>query len=166
MMKRSIKLLFTGVLAALLMTMVGCSTLEERQERQRVTHQLVEQAISQRRMTIEVDHMQTQRYGNHRVTSDFCLKLRGDTLESYLPFFGQAYSLPYGSPSQGLNFTSPIYGFRQSTTNNGATCMEMDVRSNEDRFYYRVDIYPNGKAYIFVRPQERDFVSFDGELVF
>ena len=153
-MKRSIKLLFTGVLAALLMTMVGCSTLEERQERQRVTHQLVEQAISQRRMTIEVDHMQTQRYGNHRVTSDFCLKLRGDTLESYLPFFGQAYSLPYGSPSQGLNFTSPIYGFRQSTTNNGATC------------YYRVDIYPNGKAYIFVRPQERDFVSFDGELVF
>ncbi|MCR4914390.1 MAG: DUF4251 domain-containing protein, partial [Prevotella sp.] len=112
------------------------------------------------------DHMQTQRYGNHRVTSDFCLKLRGDTLESYLPFFGQAYSLPYGSPSQGLNFTSPIYGFRQSTTSNGATCMEMDVRSKEDRFYYRVDIYPNGKAYIFVRPQERDFVSFDGELVF
>jgi hypothetical protein len=153
------------VLAALLMTIVGCSTLEERQERQRVTHQLVEQAISQRRMTIEVDHMQTQRYGNHRVTSDFCLKLRGDTLESYLPFFGQAYSLPYGSPSQGLNFTSPIYRFQQGTTRDGAVSMAMEVRSREDSFYYQLDIYPNGKAYIFVRPQERDVMHFSGELV-
>ena len=126
---------------------------------------MVEQAISTRHLKVMVDHMQTQRYGSHRVTSDFYLALHGDTLESYLPFFGRAYSISYGTPSQGLNFTSPIYRFQQGTTRDGAVSMAMEVRSREDSFYYQLDIYPNGKAYIFVRPQERDVMHFSGELV-
>ena len=163
-MKRSIKLLFTGVLAALLMTMVGCSTLEERQERQRVTHQLVEQAISQRRMTIEVDHMQTQRYGNHRVTSDFCLKLRGDTLESYLPFFGQVYRAEFGEQT-GLNFSDKIVQYQAGKVKNDRYAVELVVRRNLEMLVYRFDIFDNGRATVTVHSDNRDTMVFSGEMI-
>ena len=139
------------------------TTQQQREERQR----LVEQAINTRQFKIVVHSMQTQRYGTKRVTSDFDLTIKGDTMVSYLPYMGQVYGIvPYGGPSEGLNFTSPIRNFRQSILKHNAVCMEMNVASKEDEYYYRIDIYPNGRAYIYVRARERDTVHFDGEMVF
>ena len=153
------------VLTAVL-TLASCATSQQRAERrQQLAHQ-VERAVSSRQLKIEVTTMSTQRYGSHMVTPDFFVAMRGDTLESYLPFFGRAYALPYGSPSQGLNFTSLIKGYRQSALKHNGMRMELEVASQEDRYRYQIDVYPNGKAYIRVQGQERDAVSFDGELVF
>ena len=142
----------------------GCATSQQRRESLGQRALAVSQAVDSRQLRIEVQSMQTQRYGSHRVTSDFFLRLRGDTLDSYLPFLGRVYAAPYGSPSQGLNFTSPIENFRRSTGSDGCVRLEMNVHSQEDRFQYRIDVYPNGQTYIHVRSQERDAISFDGEV--
>ena len=160
----TMKKMMTMVALAVWM-LTGCISQQQRLERQAATAQAVRQAVETRQLTVEVRFMQTQRYGSHRVGSDFFLRLRGDTLDSYLPFLGRAYTAPLGSPSQGLNFTSAIEHFRRSPLNDGGVRLEMSVRSEEDRFDYRLDVFPNGKAYIHVRPQERDAVSFDGEAV-
>ena len=152
-------------MAVVLLT-VGCATAEKRAEQRKLVAGQVAEAIKNRQLTMEVNCMHTQRYGAHRVTPDFNLTLRGDTLVSYLPFFGRAYGVTYGSPSQGLNFTSVVKNFRQTELKHDAVRMEMDVASQEDNFCYVLDIYPNGKAYLLVRSQERDAMHYDGELVF
>ena len=158
------RLLLVMMMTTLLM---GCATTQERAQQRENTARQVAQAISERKLKVEVHSMMTQRYGAHRVTPDFYLLLRGDTLDSYLPFFGRAYgAVPYSTPSQGLNFTSPIEKMRTTELKHDGVRMEMEVSSQEDRYRYQLDIYPNGSAYIYVRAQERDAVSFDGELVF
>jgi hypothetical protein len=148
--------------AAVLMS--ACMTSAERAQRLDEKARKVAQALTESRFTVLIHNMNTQRYGAHNVTSDFYLKLRGDTLESYLPFLGRAYSAPYGTPSQGLNFTSPVKKRIESVQKNGATRPELHVSSNEDQYRYQLDIFPNGQTYIHVMAQERDAVSFDGEL--
>ena len=155
------RLLFFLISIALLS---GCTTVNQRAERREQTARMVEQAVSQRRLMVTIRSMQTQRYGSHQVSSDFYLKLRGDTLDSYLPFFGRAYGVSPVTPSQGLHFVSPVLQMEESKRKNNVTRLEMHVRSQEDSYVYRLDIYPNAQVYISVHGQERDHISFDGEL--
>lgn len=150
------------MLATLLL--LGCATQGERLARREATAAKVRQAIADRHLTVSIHSMQTQRYGSHSVTSDFYLALQGDTLRSYLPFVGRAYAVSPMSPSQGLNFTAPVQQLAELPLKHGGTRLEMVVQSSEDSYVYRVDVYPNGQAYIYVRGQERDAMSYDGEL--
>ena len=153
-----------ALLAVLLLS--SCLSQQQRAEQRQLTAQRVEQAVSSRHLKIEINSMQTLRYGTHPATSDFYLELIGDSLVSYLPFVGRAYgATAYGSPSQGLNFNSSITNFQQTPLKEDGVRMEMEVVSKEDHFFYRIDVYPNGKAYIYVRPQSRDAMNFDGEVV-
>ena len=156
-MKKS--LLF--LLSALLLS--ACATQQQRAEERSLKAEQMSAAIAQRRLHIDISGMNTLRYGSHRVTPDFYLELRGDTLVSYLPFYGQAYhSATYSTPSQGLNFTAPVEKLIESRHKRGMTRLEMLVNSDEDHYVYRLEVYPNGQAYIQVRGQYRDPISFDG----
>ena len=156
----------TGLLSAVFLILIAaCASSQQLSERQQQTAREIAEAVSSRHIKMGVNYMHTQRYGAHRVTSDFFLSIQGDTLISYLPFLGRAYNPTYNTPSQGLNFTSPISNYRQSRLKHDGMRMEMEVASQEDRFFFRVDVYPNGRASIFVRPRERDAINFDGEVI-
>ena len=102
-------------------------------------------------------------YGSKIVTSDYFLELRGDTLRSYLPYWGQAYQTPLGSTSIGLNFEAPILRYSEIRPKPNKTQMEVDVKTLEDTYHYLIDLYDTGKAYIRVSSMNRDPISFDGD---
>ncbi len=157
-MKKAFILL--GMLAVLLS---GCMTTAERAAEKARQKELLEQALSERQLTITVRSMHTQRYGSHQVTPDFRLKIMRDTVDSYLPYFGQAWSAGYGSDAQGLHFTAPMLDVRQSLMKHDVQRLEFAAKSREDIYYFIVDVYPNGRASISVRARDRDNISFDGE---
>ena len=122
-------------------------------------------AIAAKRWHIDINSMNTMRYGARTVTSDFYLELRGDTLRSYLPYLGQAQVSPTLSPSIGLNFEEPVLTYKESKPkSNKYTQIDIDVRTREDSYHYVIEIYGNGQAYIRVRSMNRDPISFDGTL--
>ena len=106
--------------------------------------------------------MTTQHYGSRVVSPEFFLELRGDTLQSYLPYLGQAYQAPMSTTWQGLNFEEPVIGLTESHPKSNLTVFEMAVRTKEDQYYYTIEVYDNGRAYVSVRFQHRDPISFDG----
>ena len=147
---------------AVLLLMACATTKQQADQREQKARQVAE-AIQRRHLRVDVSSMNTLRYGSHNITSDFYLELRGDTLVSYLPFFGQAYhSAAYGSPTQGLNFTSAVEELTETHHKRGMTRLEFLVRSDEDRYQYRLEIFPNGQTYIHVHGLSRDPVSFYG----
>ena len=152
------KYLFSIVLAA--MALAGCVSQQGQVERKR----FVQEAVANRHWRIDVTSMNTMRYGARTVTPDFYLELRGDTLRSYLPYLGQVHQAPMLSPSQGLNFDAPVLSYRLSNRKAHISQIEMDVRSQEDSYRFRVDIYDSGQAYIQVQSMHRDPISFDGSL--
>ena len=143
----------------------SCASLQNRAERRAQMMQAVAAAVAERRLHVDITSMSTLRYGSRAVTTDFFLELRGDSVRSYLPYLGQARQAPMASPSQGLNFE--VRAQRVSVTQPKADCarFEIDLRTREDSYEYVLELYDNGKAYIHVRSQNRDPISFDGDFV-
>ena len=81
---------------------------------------------------------------------------------SWLPYMGQVYQTSTFSP-QNLNFEAPIISYHETRPKKGLTRIELAVRTTEDIYQYQLDIYDSGTAYIRVRGQSRDSISFDGD---
>ena len=145
-----------------LLMIVGCATQKERAEQRAKMQLAIAMAVTSRQLRIDISQMSTLRYGSKTVSSDFFLELRGDTLRSYLPYWGQAYQAPMGSTSIGLNFEAPILRYSQTRPKPNKTLLELDVRTLEDTYHYFIDLYDTGEAYIHVRSLSHDPISFDG----
>lgn len=165
MMKRGLRRkLLMALMAGVVAGVAGCATQQERARRRAQLQQAIEQAVGRRQLHIDITSMNTLRYGSRIVTPDFFVELRGDTLNSYLPYLGQAYQAPYGSPSQGLNFKQRAERIVQSEPKPHLTCFNIYVRTREDYYHYRLEVYSTGKAFVHVQSQHRDPVSYDGNV--
>lgn len=153
-----------GIIAISALTLMGCATQQERAERRELMRSAVTEAVGKRLLHIDVTSMNTLRYGSRSVTPDFFLELKGDTLLSYLPYLGQAHQAPMISPSQGLHFEAPILSYKLSQKKAHVSQIEIDVKTQEDSYHYRIELYDTGQAYIHVRSQNRDPISFDGHM--
>ena len=123
-------------------------------------------AIEDKHWHIDIQSMNTMRYGSRTVTTDFFLELRGDTLRSYLPYLGQAQASPSLSPSVGLNFEEPVRQYKESRPKGKYTQIDIDVKTREDSYHYVIELYDSGSASIRVRSLNRDPISFDGTIEF
>lgn len=155
--------LLLPMMALLMALLMGCATQQERAQRRAQTQQAVREAVEKRQLHIDITSMNTLRYGSRMVTPDFYLELRGDTLLSYLPYMGQAHQAPMASPPRGLNFKERIGRIEESRPKEHLYCFDIDVKTEEDDYHYRIEVWDMGKASIRVRSQHRDAISFDGD---
>ena len=88
-----------------MMMITSCATQQQKAERKAEMQKAVTEAIASKKMHIDIKSMNTLRYGVKTVTPDFFLELRGDTLQSYLPYMGQAHTAPMMSPSLPCRLT-------------------------------------------------------------
>ena len=122
-------------------------------------------AIAERHWRIDINTMNTMRYGTRTVTPDFYLELRGDTLRSYLPYLGQAQVSTTLAPAIGLNFEEVVMRYwLNKPKSKKYVQLYIDARTREDTYHFVIDVYDDGRAFIRVRSQNRDPISFDGTL--
>jgi hypothetical protein len=122
-------------------------------------------AITAKRWHIDINTMNTMRYGSRTVTPDFYLELKGDTLHSYLPYLGQTRVSSTLSPSIGLNFEEPVLKYKESMPKSKKyTQIDIDVKTREDSYHYVIEVKDSGEATIRVRSMNSDPISFDGTL--
>ena len=168
MKKLYLKVIMKKVLLYVVVTsfwLVGCATQQERAEKREQVRGAVAEAVESQQIRIGISWMNTLKYGSKSVTPDFFLELKGDTLNSYLPYMGQAYRPTMPSQSEGLNFEVPVQQVRKSHPKNNRWQLEILARTNEDNYKYLIDILDTGKATIHVSCANRDPISFDGELI-
>ena len=131
-----------------------------------VERQEVADAIAAKQWCIDVNTMNTMRYGSRVVTPNFYLELRGDTLHSYLPYMGQARVSPTLSPSIGLNFEETVLKYKESMPKSKKyTQIDIDVKTREDSYHYVIEVKDSGEATIRVRSKNSDPISFDGTML-
>lgn len=147
--------------------LVSCGTSDglTKAEREAQRVQQVVDAIEARKYTIAVDWMKPLGGMPRHVSSSYELKVDGDNVDSYLPYIGEAYRLPYGG-GKGLNFKGKINDYKMSKSTSNRLVIEFNVTNDEDTYHYRIDMFTNGKAIIDVIAYDRDAISFDGEMVF
>lgn len=140
---------------------VSCGTMTSAERAERA--QAVLEALATRHYTVSIQVMYPTRGGAVNVTPDFSLKVEGDTLVSYLPYFGRAYNVPIGG-GKGLNFMAPIKRYETAKDKKGRTHVLIVADNDEDIVTYRLEVFDNGRATIDVRCRERESISYSGEL--
>lgn len=98
------------------------------------------------------------------LTSSYSLEVRNDSVISYLPFYGRAYSIPYGG-GDGLNFKASLDEYEvEYNSKKERFEVKMRARTNEDTFRFNLDIFFNGSSMIDVNMQNRESISYSGKI--
>jgi hypothetical protein len=95
------------------------------------------------------------------LTSPYSIKVKNDSIFSYLPYYGRAYSVPYGG-GKALNFDDKMISYTQRITAKGMVEITVSVKNDEDTYKYRISLSPTGSASITVNSQNRQPISFSG----
>ena len=125
--------------------------------------QAVKEQIVSENYKINVNTAYPRRGRAIHLSSPYSLEIRNDSVISYLPFYGRAYSVPYGG-GEGLIFRAPLDEYNMEMNKKGAAKVKFIARSVEDRFTFNLVLYSNGSASINVNMQNRESISFSGEI--
>ena len=147
--------------------LIGCSASQLTQEEKALKRaQLAQQVcdeLSRRYYQIEVNFMHPFRMPSRHINYGYELRVHGDSVYSYLPYVGEARFAPYGG-GKGLHFETVASSYKEERKGKDCTRIEMLVPNDEDTYLYVLEVSDNGKSYLSVFSQNRDAISFTGEL--
>jgi hypothetical protein len=148
--------ILTGIFLSIMIT--GCSSSKGLTKEEKAA---LREAIESREYTVDVDRMLPMSGRSQALTSSYSLEIKGNRVRSYLPYYGRAYSVPYGG-GDGLNFESEITGYESSFDTKGQATVEFETKTKEDLCRFRLEIFPDGQTSIHVTSVNRQAISFHG----
>ena len=145
--------------------MSGCTASKQVTKEEKIANEIkLRNAIEARSFIVEVNKAIPMSGSARTLTSTYSLTVNGDEVKSYLPYFGRAYSVPYGG-GEGLIFESTITDYQITFNKKGMAEITFKTRTKEDLFTYRVQIFMNGSASVHVSSNNRQPISFNGKAV-
>jgi hypothetical protein len=102
--------------------------------------------------------------GSRQLTGGYDVKILGDSLVSYLPYFGRAYSVTPGQRG-GINFTSTKFDYKLSPRKKGGWNITIRPSDTRDVRELNFTISENGYATLQVNSNNRQPISFYGYIV-
>lgn len=142
---------------------VQIAEAQEKENRQEQVAETIQKALDTKAYKIDVDYMYPMKGRSRALTSLYSLEVKNDSIYSYLPYVGEAYSVPYGGGT-GLNFRAPISQYESKAGKKGATEVLLKTRNEEDSYTFRITIYKDGTSRIHVQPNNRQSISFSGKI--
>ncbi len=99
--------------------------------------------------------------GNRHLTPEYEVEVSKDTINSYLPFFGRAYSASMNPDDAGIKFISKDFTYNVTTGKKG---WNISIRPNDVRGVelFTFFISEDGYASLQVTQTERQVISFNG----
>lgn len=135
----------------------------QRYSKEELENQLQTIVIEKAAYKIDV-HQVRPRRGGIKPISTYSIEVVNDTLKSAVPYFGRATSIAYGG-GDGLHFKAPIKSYKTKELSKGRFKVELKADSPDDHYTYILLFYPNGKVNIDVQGINREFISYQGELI-
>lgn len=120
--------------------------------------------IENKQFTVDVTRAQPMSGKSVYLSSPYSLTLKGDSVYSYLPYYGRAYQLPYGG-GDGLRFKEPISHYDVSYNKKGTARVRFKTRTADDYYQFDIQLFPSGSSTINITPTNRQGISFYGTLI-
>lgn len=159
-MKNSFKIVLLAFLAFLAM-----DSHAQKKKRVEDVNPLVKECIDSKNYTIQAHSAHPNGWRSVSLDSRYSIEVRGDSVFSYLPYFGRAYRLPYGG-GEGLTFDAKITDYKVLITKKGANEVKFKARTREDSYDFILTIFSNGRSSIRVLTENKQSIEFLGEMTF
>lgn len=141
----------------------ACATSRQAAEKEDTTKQNVERQLDQRNYRINVGYMIPHRGIGRAVSGPYSLSVNGADIDSRLPYYGVAQSVPYGG-GKVLSFKDQIDEYSDEGWVKGKRTITLSTDNGEDTLKYTLTIYDNGQAVIRVKGNNRDEIAYRGVL--
>jgi hypothetical protein len=96
-----------------------------------------------------------------QLTSGYDVKVMQDSINSYLPYFGRAYTAGYGTEG-GINFTSKKFEYKLKEKSKGGWEITIKPQDTRDVTELTYSIASNGYATLQVISNNRQTISYYG----
>ncbi|WP_297093694.1 DUF4251 domain-containing protein [uncultured Draconibacterium sp.] len=99
------------------------------------------------------------------LSTPYNVVLKDGEVDSYLPYFGRAYSADYGSTDSPMIFEAPISDYSVEDAKKGGYTIKFSAKNKNDNVEYTFAVSANGSASLRVNSTNRQFISYQGDLV-
>jgi hypothetical protein len=99
-----------------------------------------------------------------QLTSAYEVRVRKDTIESYLPYFGKAYTAPISSSDAGIQFKTTDFKYISKEGKKGGWDITIDLKKAGDTRSMIFYISADGYATLQVMSNNRQSISFYGSI--
>ncbi len=159
------KMKYSIILVFLALSLSACSTQNQvKSEKDHALIQQVNEKVQAKDFAIEVNAANPMRGKTIFLSSGYDLIIRNDSAIAYLPYYGRAYSVPYGGDG-GIKFQEKMKEYSATPKkNDGEWSVKFKIDVPGYNYMISMDIFSNGKSTINVNSDQRESISFSGEM--
>lgn len=131
---------------------------------QNLDESTVQKLITSKRFVFKAQSALPMGQVSRQLTPEYEVKLSGDSIVAYLPYFGRAYSATYGERG-GIDFTSTKFDYKIKQRKKGGWDVTIKPANTKDIQELSFFISESGSATLIVTSNNRQPISFNGYIV-
>lgn len=139
---------------------VGCKSGESLSKQETIAQ--ITQKIKSGSYTFVAQRAMPMEGNTINLNSSFALKISKDSIDSYLPYYGRAYTAPLSTTEGGIKFVSTDFQYTISDKAKGMWDISIIPNDNQKRYKLRLDIGDTGYGTLTVLDTNRQSISFYG----
>lgn len=154
-----------AVILAGVVSITSCSSTRSvvHSEADEVRQQFIGQMLQKKMYKVDFTRAYPQGGPSFTMNYPYFVSVIGDRVESFLPYFGRAYSIPYGG-GEGLHFEAPVRDYSMKEGKKGQQVITFNARTDEDDYNFNLEVYPSGEAYLSINAVHKQGMSFSGNI--
>jgi hypothetical protein len=133
-----------------------------KQQKENRNQQAVEQLINSQHYTFIPNTVLPSRGVSKTLTSEYQLKIRKDTLEASLPYFGRAYTASISLTENPLDFKTTDFKYTITESKKGGWDISIIPKNAGDARQLTLSVSQDGYASLQIICNNRDPISFNG----
>ncbi len=139
------------------------SRKEKKEKKEMQTKKEVEKIIDNQSFVFNASHAMPMSGSSVSLNYYFNVKIDGDSIQSYLPYYGVAYTAEYGSSNSPLDFEKEVKNIDIEKDKKGYL-INFDVKNGNDYLKYSFRVSELGFASLNVTSTNRQSISYTGKI--
>jgi len=123
----------------------------------------VDQSIKSGRYEIAVNQVNPMTGRVRHLIPNYPIRISGDSCYVYLPYFGRAYSIPYGGDG-GIKATGVMEDYKMNYKEGKNYSISFSVKGDDDIFRFLISVFTNGSTSVNVTSNNRQAINYLGYL--
>ena len=122
----------------------------------------IRKLIESKRFDFVAQSASATRGGTRQLTSYYSLRIKGDTVQAYLPYFGRSYSATLGTESGPIDFSTKDFDYSITEGKKGGWNIKIIPSNVNNVRQMLLNVSSSGYANLQVTSNFRDMISFYG----
>jgi hypothetical protein len=124
----------------------------------------IKNIIESKRYIFKAESVTPARGALRQLSGSYDLTVKGDTLISYLPYFGRAYSAPIDIDDAAIKFTSVNFVYNVKKSRKNIWQIEFIPKDARNIRQLILNISESGQGSLMVFSNDRERINFDGHI--